>query len=85
MFMECVKLTIRPIGRLHRQVELIPTDPIIWYKVEPLDRDVFIDVIFGGNTYEASQIRGRKEEYKTPDEALAVLQCEMDAGTPGVI
>jgi hypothetical protein len=38
-------------------------------EAQTLCNRLFIDVIFGGNTYEASQVRGRKEEYKTTDEA----------------
>ena len=74
-----MKLTMRAVGHLNRQQAMLDTDPVNRYKVEPLDHDVFIIGLLGGNGHERWEITGRKDKYKTPDEALAVLQKEADA------
>lgn len=74
-----MQLTKRAVGTLRRQVEPRDTDPVNRYKVEPLDRDVFIYGTFAGNQgHEDWRITGRDGVYKTPDDALAVLQKEAD-------
>ena len=75
-----MKLTMRAVGHLHGE-EMKPTDTINRWKVEPLEKETFI-VGFNvdrpiHNAY--WQITGRKGNYKTAEEALAVLQKEQDA------
>jgi hypothetical protein len=74
-----MQLTKRAIGTLRGQAEPLDTDTVNRYIVEPLDQEVSLIGFFGGNTHEHWEITGRKNRYKTPDEALAVLQREADA------
>jgi hypothetical protein len=74
-----VKLTKRAVGRVHGE-EIESSDPINTWRVEPLDKDVFIiGFSVGRHGQEYWQIVGRKgDDYRTADEALAVLQREAD-------
>jgi hypothetical protein len=74
-----MQLTKRAVGTLRRQAEPLDTDTVNRYVVEPLDHEVSLIGFFGGSTDEHWEITGRKNRYKTPDEALAVLQKEADA------
>jgi hypothetical protein len=74
-----MQLTKRAVGTLRRQAESSDADIVNRYVVEPLDHEVSLIGFFGGNTHEHWEITGRKNKYKTPDEALAVLQEEADA------
>lgn len=75
------RLTKRAVGHLHGQ-EMTDSDPVNRWRVEPLEKEVFIVGFNVGrqNQKEYWQITGRKGNYSSPDEALAVLQCEIDEG-----
>jgi hypothetical protein len=73
-----VQLTKRAVGHIHGE-GLKPSDPVNRWKVEPLEKDVFIiGFNVGRQGQEYWQIVGRRGDYKTADEALAVLQREAD-------
>ena len=77
--MTFLKLT-KP-GQVHAP-DLIPTDPINRWKVEGLEKDVFIVGFNLGRPNQKPywQIAGRKNNYESTEDALAVLQKEQDAG-----
>lgn len=68
------KLRLTKPGRLYAQY-LTPPDPIIRWKVEPLEKDVFIIGFNLGRPGQKSRwrIAGRETDYDTAEEALAVV------------
>jgi Domain of unknown function (DUF3825) len=75
------RLTKRAVGHLHGE-EMADSDPVNRWRVEPLEKEVFLIGFNVGrrNQKEYWQITGRKGNYPSPDEALAVLQREIDEG-----
>ncbi|MDP9161482.1 MAG: hypothetical protein M3O09_14775 [Acidobacteriota bacterium] len=74
------QLRICAIGHL-RGKEIRPSDLVNKWKVEGIEKEVFIDS--DGAPDPTYCITGRPELYKTPEEALAVLQKEND-DSPGL-
>jgi len=75
-----MRLTLRTVGHLH-DPQRTPADHANKWAVEPVKEKTFILGFNVGRTNPTPyfRINGRKDNYRTLDEALAVLQKESEA------
>jgi hypothetical protein len=78
-----MELRLTEPGCLHTR-DLNPTDPIVRYKVRLRENHVYVIGFNLGRPGQKSRWRivGRKTNYKTEHEALAMLQKEEDFRLP---
>lgn len=76
-----MQLTLKAVGKLVDGMVSKPDDPFTWFHVEHFDqgKPSILGCNLGKtNCHEYWQISSRRGTFKTRDEALDVLQKEMD-------